>query len=228
MDQKTRSALPIWLAELLDRMEEEMILRGMARGTRSGYLGHVRRFYLARGGGRPEVSSPEIRRWLVHLLTEGKSHSYTGQTLGALRFLFRHVLGLPAPVANIPRSKRKKQLPKVIGLGDVRRFLDALPVPKQRAIAFALYSAGLRVGECVRLKVSDIDAERAGLPKKVTPHTLRHSLATHLLEAGTNLTYIRDLLGHRKIETTATYTHVARTELRKIRSPVDRLFEEGE
>ena len=68
-------------------------------------------------------------------------------------------------------------------------------------------------------------AKRAGIEKRVTPHVLRHSFATHLLEAGTDLRYIQEILGHRKISTTVIYTHVARREARKIVSPIDRLFD---
>jgi site-specific recombinase XerD len=64
-------------------------------------------------------------------------------------------------------------------------------------------------------------AERAGLGTAVTPHMLRHSFATHLLEGGTDLRYIQELLGHRSSRTTEIYTHVASTHLARIRSPLD-------
>jgi site-specific recombinase XerD len=66
-------------------------------------------------------------------------------------------------------------------------------------------------------------ARKAGLARKVTPHTLRHSFATHLLEAGTDLRYIQELLGHRSSRTTQIYTHVASTHLARIKSPLDDL-----
>lgn len=66
-------------------------------------------------------------------------------------------------------------------------------------------------------------AKRAGINKKVTPHTLRHSFATHLLENGENLFVIQQLLGHENLETTRIYAHVSQEQLKKVKSPLDRL-----
>jgi site-specific recombinase XerD len=63
--------------------------------------------------------------------------------------------------------------------------------------------------------------QRAGIKKHCTPHTLRHSYATHLIENGVGLRYVQDLLGHSKPETTMIYTHVAQKDLMQIRSPLD-------
>ena len=66
-------------------------------------------------------------------------------------------------------------------------------------------------------------AEAAGIKKRVSPHTLRHSFATHLLEQDTDIRVIQVLLGHAKLDTTALYTRVANTTIRTVTSPLDRL-----
>jgi site-specific recombinase XerD len=66
-------------------------------------------------------------------------------------------------------------------------------------------------------------AAMARITKRVTPHTLRHSFATHLLEQNTDIRVIQVLLGHAKIDTTALYTHIATNTIRTVMSPLDRL-----
>lgn len=69
--------------------------------------------------------------------------------------------------------------------------------------------------ESIQLIVKNA-AKRAGIIKKVTPHTLRHSFATHLLEAGADIRYIQKLLGHANLQTTQVYTHVANKDIKRL------------
>ena len=72
-------------------------------------------------------------------------------------------------------------------------------------------------------KIVKLATKKAGINKKITPHTMRHSFATHLLEAGTDIRFIQELLGHSNLNTTQIYTHVSTEEIKKIKSPFDNL-----
>lgn len=80
---------------------------------------------------------------------------------------------------------------------------------------------GGRLTEATIQKIVSNAAQKAGIRKNVHPHTLRHSFATHLLENGTDIRYIQELLGHAKLATTQIYTHVDNSNLQGIISPLD-------
>ena len=102
---------------------------------------------------------------------------------------------------------------------------------KPKLYLFPTRTRGLPVEEPISDKTVWIAcseaARRAGISKRVTPHTLRHSWATHLLEAGTDLRTIQVLLGHGDLETTAQYLHLSRRHLQAVSNPLDGLHSRG-
>lgn len=74
-----------------------------------------------------------------------------------------------------------------------------------------------------RLKAA---AREAGITKRIYPHLLRHSFATHLIEQGTDLKIVKELMGHNNIKTTEMYVHIADTYMSHVKSPLDDILEE--
>ncbi len=76
-------------------------------------------------------------------------------------------------------------------------------------------------------RIFQMAKQKAGIMKEAGIHSLRHSFATHLLEKGTDVRYIQEVLGHFSIKTTTRYLHVAREKLVVIESPLDSLWKKG-
>jgi integrase/recombinase XerD len=91
---------------------------------------------------------------------------------------------------------------------------------KPKFYLFEGQSGGLYSERSVQMIVKE-SAKKAGILKKVSPHILRHSFATHLLESGIDIRYIKDLLGHTSIKTTERYTHIINSGKKAIKSPLD-------
>jgi len=234
-----------------------------------------------------QLHDGHIQSFLRHLVMERKvSTSYQNQAINAVKFYFEKVLGGKRTTYNIDRPKKVKSLPVVLSEEEIVRIFKNVENLKHRAILMVIYSAGLRISECINLKIKDIDSNRmqirieqakgkkdrytllstktltflrtyfkayrpkvylfegqfgdqysarsiqtifqetvkkAGITKRVTVHSLRHSFATHLLENGTNLRYIQSLLGHSSSKTTEVYTHITTKGFDQLKSPMDGL-----
>ncbi|MFH1256369.1 MAG: site-specific tyrosine recombinase/integron integrase [Candidatus Diapherotrites archaeon] len=104
---------------------------------------------------------------------------------------------------------------------DIKKYLKKKKVKSEFVFSKKTTSAPISTNTVER--IVSLAAKKAGIAQRVTPHVLRHSFGTHLLEAGENIRTIQELLGHSSLSTTQIYTHVSTTALKKVQSPLDRL-----
>jgi site-specific recombinase XerD len=251
------------------------------------HVGHLFSYFPLKTSG--EITMEDIEQFNHEIFVKRKySVNTQRQFTGALKLFYMHFHNVHFNFNMLIRPKKINKLPEVLSAEEVKRIVETIDNLKHRCIISLLYASGLRIGELVNLKVSDIDSRRMLIrvsqgkgnkdryvalsemilimlrnywleyrPKEylfngqselyyseesirailraackkakilknnITPHTLRHSYATHLLESGVDLRYVQELLGHSKPETTMIYTHVTQKQLIKVRSPFDQLY----
>lgn len=146
--------------KLLERMRDIIRMRHYSIRTEEAYLRWVVRFVRFHGMRHPEeLGAAEIRQFLTHLAVQGKVAASTqNQALNALVFLYRHVLEIPFPdVEEVVRAKKPQRLPTVFTRAEVHAVLQNLQGTPWLA-ASLMYGSGLRLLECLRLRVKDIEA----------------------------------------------------------------------
>lgn len=222
-----------------------------------------------------------------YILKNSFSSSFQNQVVNAIKLYFRAIHSERMNIDLIHRPRREKVLPNVLSKEEVKDILNSIINFKHKMMLSVIYACGLRRGELLNLKPSDILSDRGlilirqgkgkkdrvvplspvllhqlreyyklyrpktwifegdqpgkqygerslqlvlkralvrtSIKKDVTLHWLRHSYATHLLENGTDLRFIQELLGHKSSKTTEIYTHVSVKSLQNIRSPFDEL-----
>ncbi|NIV73261.1 MAG: tyrosine-type recombinase/integrase [Gammaproteobacteria bacterium] len=235
-------------AEDLRQFQLALVRRGVSRTTINAHLSGLR-FFFEVTVGRPEVmkhmkSLPVERRLPVILSVEEVAallaHAPSLKACAVLSVAYG--AGLRASevcrlrIGDIDSKRKLLRIEQAKG----RKDRYALLSPAMLTVMRQWWREGHRLGKMLPggwlfpglnpvnpLSVRQPNryvheaAERAGLSKRVTTHSLRHAFATHLLERGVDIRYIQVLLGHAKLHTTARYSHVATEVLREIVSPLE-------
>ena len=178
---------------LLEVVQQKIRVKHYSIRTEMQYLQWVKRFILFHHKRHPrEMGGPEVEAFLSHLATHGNVSSSTqNQALSALLFLYREVLGISLPwMDDVVRAKKPQRLPVVLSKQEVGKILDHMQ-STHGLIARLLYGTGIRIMECCRLRVQDIDFDRGellirngkGAKDRVTmlPKSLVEPLRAHLI-----------------------------------------------
>jgi integron integrase len=178
--------------KLLDQVRDRIRVKHYSIRTETQYVQWVRRFILFHGKKHPrDMGAPEVEAFLTHLAVAGHVAAATqNQALSALLFLYKEVLGVDLPWLNdVTRAKRPQRMPVVLTRDEVHAVLDRMS-GVYGLMARLLYGTGMRLMECVRLRVKDVDFGRGeilirdgkGAKDRVTmlPQSLVSSLQSNL------------------------------------------------
>ncbi len=148
------------ISPLRRRMIEDMKIRGFAIKTQTGYLRAVKNFTAFLGRSPDRADAEELRRYQLHMRSNGASATTMNAAVSALRFFFGVTLGRGDAQVAMTTVREPRRLPVILSPEEVRRLLDAAPDLKYKAALSVAYGTGLRASEVVSLKVGDIDSER--------------------------------------------------------------------
>lgn len=149
--------------QLIEKMTDDMLLRGFSPKTIYAYTSHVKRFEQYFQESPSCMDEKQVRQYLLYVISKGISSSYANGCYSALRFLYETTLNQNWNMKNIPRSKKQSKLPVVLSPKEILSIFNAVSNLKHKAILMTTYDAGLRVSETANLLVSDIDSSRMSI-----------------------------------------------------------------
>lgn len=263
----------------IKQFETELKIRGFSKRTVESYVCDLQKYFKFNTQNPKLTTVQDIKDYMAYMMVDKNlSPASVSKALSSMRFYFEELFDMDL-FRRIKYPKQEKKIPRALLKEEVQALIDNTKNPKHRLLLKLLYSSGLRVGECVKLKFQDIDieqgvgtlrqgkgnkdrniiisktikedlakigetgyiftyrgkpisvrqvqyvlkyvAKKAGIKKRVHPHLLRSSFATHLLDAGTNIRIIQELLGHSSIMSTERYTKVSYEQIKKVTNPLD-------
>lgn len=141
--------------------QDFMKLKAYSWQTQKLYKGHLKRFISFVDMDLDKVENDDIRKYILFIMENDKhSKSFIDQAVSVIKLLYKEVIPKDIISINIPRPRKDNKLPSVLSQSEVLQILQATNNEKHRTILFLIYSAGLRVGEVVRLKPKDIESNR--------------------------------------------------------------------
>ena len=190
-NERTADEDVLW-KQAIDTMVSVMRLKHLALKTEQAYMGWVRSFFVFLKGKSPDkLDNEDLKAFINHLSVDRKAaHSTQNQAFNALLFFYRHALDKdPGDLGLILRAKNKRRLPVVLSQGEVLRLFDQMQ-GVTKLMARLIYGSGIRLNECVRLRVKDVDFERSCLivragkgdkdRQTLLPERLKEDLLAHL------------------------------------------------
>ena len=150
------------ISDLRRRMLADMTVRSFSDKTKNSYLRHVEALAAFLGRSPDTVTGDDLRQFQLHQVEQGSQPSKLNSQASGLRFFFTITLGRPDLTHQLARAHYPRKLPRILSPDEVARLIEAAPGPglKYKAALSIAYGAGLRGGEVVMLRVSDIDSER--------------------------------------------------------------------
>lgn len=139
------------------KLQQDMLLKNFASGTREDYLRFVKRFLKFTGKEAMSITYADIRKFIFYMKdVEGKKASTINVYTAAIRFFFEYTLGYMWDSKKVPKMKRDRQLPIILTREQVNLLIDSMDNYKHKAITATMYSSGLRVSEVCHLRYEDI------------------------------------------------------------------------